>query len=379
MATMTELIICSTCRTADTPRDQRADGEILLETVQAQQAFGRRLDWAAVHVRGVPCTGGCSRACTVAFQAPGKHSYQFGGLHPVEASARALLDCAVLHHQSPDGNLARDARPPLLHKGLLCRLPPYQADRGSNPDRSVADGSQWDQPHECDSDEVNMPEEAFGTQQRDGVYRAIYERRDMRHFAGGTVPEAVMRRLLDAAHHAPSVGFMQPWRFVRVVSRELRAELQALVERERIQTGNALGGRAQEFLRLKVEGLMDAAEVWVVALAENREEHVFGRRTMPQMDLASTACAIQNLWLAARAEGLGMGWVSMFDPLALASLMGMPAGAEPVAILCIGPVHQFYEEPMLQQQRWARRSPLEHVLYEESWGQPLVPRSLPVK
>lgn len=376
MAAMTELIICSTCRTADTPRDQRADGEILLETVQAQQAFGARPDWAAVRVRGVACTGGCSRACTVAFQAPGKHSYQFGGLRPVEAGARALLDCAVLHHQSPDGNLARDARPPVLRNGLLCRLPPYQADRGSDPHGSVAGSSQCDDPKECDSDEVNV-QQAFGAQQREGVYRAIYERRDMRHFAGGTVSETVMRRLLDAAHHAPSVGFMQPWRFVRVVSRELRAELQALVERERIQTGDALGQRAQEFLRLKVEGLMDAAEVWVVALAENREEHVFGRRTMPQMDLASTACAIQNLWLAARAEGLGMGWVSMFDPLALASLMGMPAGAEPVAILCIGPVRQFYEEPMLQQQRWARRSPLDHVLYEESWGQPLASCSSP--
>lgn len=374
---MTELIICTTCRKADTPCDQRSDGEILFETVQAQQAFGERPDWAAVRVRGVACTAGCSHACTVAFQALGKHSYQFGGLRPEVASARALLDCAALHHQSPDGSLARNARPPLLRNGLLCRLPPYQADEGSNHDRSVQSDSNSDCPDGHEMDKVNMPGEAFGTQQREGVYRAIFERRDMRHFAGGTVSEAVMRRLLNAAHHAPSVGFMQPWRFVRVVSHELRAELKALVERERIATGNALGVRAQEFLQLKVEGLTDAAEVWVVAHAENRDEHVFGRRTMPQMDLASTACAIQNLWLAARAEGLGMGWVSMFDPLALASLMGMPDGAEPVAILCIGPVHQFYEEPMLQQQRWAQRCPLDDVLYEESWGQPLAPRSLP--
>lgn len=125
---MTELIICTTCRTADTPREQTAAGEILFETVQAEQAFGDRPDWAAVQVRGIACTAGCSRACTVAFQAPGKHSYQFGDLLPEVASARALLDCAVLHQQSPDGNLARDARPSQLRNGMLCRLPPHRSD-----------------------------------------------------------------------------------------------------------------------------------------------------------------------------------------------------------------------------------------------------------
>jgi 5,6-dimethylbenzimidazole synthase len=220
-----------------------------------------------------------------------------------------------------------------------------------------------DMPH------ASTPDQAFSPAERDAVYRAIAERRDMRHFAGGTVAPEVMRRLLTAAHHAPSVGFMQPWRFVRVASLALRGELQALVEKERLQTAQALGERSSDFMRLKVEGLMDAAEVWVVALAEGRERHVFGRRTLPQMDLASVACAIQNLWLAARAEGLGMGWVSMFDPRAVASLLGMPVGAEPVAVLCIGPVHHFYREPMLQQQRWAQRCALDNVLFEDAWGQ----------
>ena len=218
------------------------------------------------------------------------------------------------------------------------------------------------------------PEHAFSPAERDAVYRAIFERRDMRHFAGGTVAPERMRRLLSAAHHAPSVGFMQPWRFLRVASPELRSGLQALVEQERVLTARALGEREDAFMRLKVEGLTDAAEVWVVALAEGRERHVFGRRTLPQMDLASTACAIQNLWLAARAEGLGMGWVSLFDPVAVAALLGMPEGAEPVAVLCIGPVHHFYEEPMLQQQRWAQRCALDDVLFEDAWGQPLGPR-----
>ncbi len=219
---------------------------------------------------------------------------------------------------------------------------------------------------------------AFSVAEREAVYRAIFERRDMRHFAGGAVDPVVMRRLLMAAHHAPSVGYMQPWRFVRVASHALRADLKALVEQERDQTAQALGERAEAFLRLKVEGLMDAAEVWVVALAEGRERHVFGRRTLPQMDLASVACAIQNLWLAARAEGLGMGWVSMFDPCAVAERLGMPDGAEPVALLCIGPVHRFYDEPMLEQARWSRRATLDNLLFEDAWGQPLVqPSDLP--
>ena len=205
------------------------------------------------------------------------------------------------------------------------------------------------------------------------VYRAIFERRDMRHFAGGTVAPEVMRRLLTAAHHAPSVGFMQPWRFVRVASPALRTQLHALVEQERLLTARALGEREDEFMRLKVEGLLDAAEVWAVALTEGREKHIFGRRTLPQMDLASAACAIQNLWLAARAEGLGVGWVSMFDPVAMAQLLGIPAGAEPIALLCIGPVPAFYDEPMLQQERWAQRCPLDDLLFEDRWGQPMAP------
>lgn len=212
---------------------------------------------------------------------------------------------------------------------------------------------------------------AFSAAERSAVYRAIFERRDMRHFAGGTVAPDVMRRLLTAAHHAPSVGFMQPWRFVRVVSSTLRTQLHELVEQERRVTAQALGEREEAFMRLKVEGLREAAELWVVALADGREKHIFGRRTLPQMDLASAACAIQNLWLAARAEGLGVGWVSLFDPIAVADLLRMPAGAEPIALLCIGPVHAFYEEPMLQKERWAKRCALDDLLFEDTWGQAL--------
>lgn len=208
---------------------------------------------------------------------------------------------------------------------------------------------------------------AFSAAEIDAVYRAIAERRDMRHFRPGAVDAAVLQRLLWAAHHAPSVGYMQPWRFVRITDSALRERMHALVEEERIATAHALGEREDEFMKLKVEGLREAGEVIVVALTEDRERHVFGRRTLPEMDLASVACAIQNMWLAARAEGLGMGWVSIFDPGKLAALLAMPAGARPVAILCIGHVDAFYPKPMLELEQWAERLPLDSLLGENRW------------
>jgi 5,6-dimethylbenzimidazole synthase len=213
-----------------------------------------------------------------------------------------------------------------------------------------------------------MSEHAFSPAERAAVYRAIAERRDMRHFAGGEVAPEVLARLLQAAHQAPSVGLMQPWRFIRITRPPLRQAIQALVEEERLRTAEALGVRGAEFMQLKVEGIGDCAELLVVALMDKREAHVFGRRTLPQMDLASAACAIQNLWLAARAEGLGMGWVSLFDPEALVELLSMPAGSLPVALLCLGPVTAFYEAPMLVQQGWAEARPLSELLFEDQWG-----------
>lgn len=214
-----------------------------------------------------------------------------------------------------------------------------------------------------------LPAHAYSDAERAAIYRAIDERRDMRHFAGGRVAPALLTRLLRAAHHAPSVGFMQPWRFIRIRRPATRAALHALVEAERLRTATALGERGADFMRLKVEGLLDAAEVFAVALADGCEAHVFGRRTLPEMDLASVACAIENLWLAARAEGLGMGWVSLFEPAEVGALLGLPAGARTVALLCLGPVHDFYEAPMLAQERWARRAPLASVVFDEGWGQ----------
>ncbi|MGW8389635.1 5,6-dimethylbenzimidazole synthase [Pseudoduganella sp. HUAS MS19] len=201
----------------------------------------------------------------------------------------------------------------------------------------------------------------------DAVYRVIAERRDVRHFVQGAVDEEVLMRLLAAAHQAPSVGLMQPWRFIRIQSTELREQMYKLVDAERQATGAALGDRNEEFMRLKVEGIRECGEVLVAALMDQREKHIFGRRTLPEMDLASVACAIQNMWLAARAEGLGMGWVSLFDPAKLAALLGIPEGGKPVAIICLGHVAGFYPKPMLELEGWATRGKLADLVYTDRW------------
>ena len=199
------------------------------------------------------------------------------------------------------------------------------------------------------------------------MYRAIHERRDIRHFLPDPVAPEVLQRLLTAAHYAPSVGYMQPWRFIRITDPQLRGMLCELVEQERQRTAEALGEREDEFMRLKVEGIRECGEVLVTALMDQRENHIFGRRTLPEMDLASVACAIQNIWLAARAEGLGLGWVSIFDPEQLRLALNMPEGAKPVAILCLGHVEAFYPRPMLETEGWDTRRELTDLVFENTW------------
>ena len=208
----------------------------------------------------------------------------------------------------------------------------------------------------------------FSATERDTLYSVLHARRDMRHFLPDShIDPRTLERMLQAAHSAPSVGLMQPWRFIRVCAAVLRRQILALVESERLATAQAMGGRDAEFMRLKVEGIRECAELFAVVLAPD-DGTVFGRRTMPQeMALCSAACAIQNLWLAARAENLGMGWVSLFDPQQLADLLACPAGAKPVALLCMGPVHEFYPRPMLEQLDWRQGKALSSVLMEDGW------------
>ena len=217
-----------------------------------------------------------------------------------------------------------------------------------------------------------MSDFRYSAAEIDAVYKVIAQRRDMRHFVPAPIEPAIFAKLLAAAHHAPSVGLMQPWRFIRITDLNLRKKIVEQVQEERLNTANALGNcesaeRESEFMRLKVEGIMQCAEVLVAALCDHREAHIFGRRTLPEMDLASVSCAIQNMWLAARAEGLGMGWVSMFEPTKLSALLQIPQGAKPIAILCLGHVEKFYEQPMLVETGWATEKPLNELVSENTW------------
>lgn len=202
----------------------------------------------------------------------------------------------------------------------------------------------------------------------EAVYRAIAGRRDVRHFIDEPLAPELLQRLLAAAHAAPSVGLSQPWSFIHITDAALRQQIHTLVETERRRTAAALGEREDEFLRLKVEGVRECAELLVVAVRDGGDQEIFGRRTLPQMSLASAACAIQNLWLAARAEGVGVGWVSMFDPQALATLLDLPDDLGPMAVLCIGATADFSDQPQLQRDGWRSPRPLSDFVRENRWS-----------
>jgi len=214
-----------------------------------------------------------------------------------------------------------------------------------------------------------MNDHSFSEAEKAALYKAMAQRRDMRHFNSEPLDPKTLDKILYAAHLAPSVGLMQPWRFIRVKNTDLRRQLHAIVNEERIKTAEALGERKDEFCQLKVEGVLSCSDVLIAALPDKREEHIFGRRTLPEMDLASLSCAIQNMWLAARAEGIGMGWVSIFEPESLKKLFKMPEGSAPVAILCIGHVDKFYEKPMLEIEKWAEATPLDQKVFDDYWGE----------
>jgi 5,6-dimethylbenzimidazole synthase len=213
---------------------------------------------------------------------------------------------------------------------------------------------------------------AFSPAECAAVYRAILERRDCRHFRPDPLPDEVIDRLLAAAHHAPSVGFMQPWNFLLVRSVEIRRQIRAAFERANAAAAERFPGeRGETYRNLKLEGILDSP--LNVCVTCDRSRHgpvVLGRTIQPEMDLYSTVCAVQNLWLAARAEGVGVGWVSIIDPNDLRTILGIPEAVVPVAYLCLGYVHEFPPEPELQRLGWLDRIELSPLVFEDHWGNP---------
>ena len=212
---------------------------------------------------------------------------------------------------------------------------------------------------------------AYGDAEREAVYRAIRERRDVRvGFRPDPVPDDVLVRVLEAAHHAPSVGFSQPWDFVVIHDRGTRARVRDLVQRQREAYARALpGARARTFSGLKVEAILDTPLNIVVTVDPTRGgRHTLGRHVQPQTAAYSTALAVENLWLAARAEGLGVGWVSFFSERELARELDLPPHLEIVAYLCVGYVEEFPPEPELSLGGWAQRRPLSWAVHWEQYG-----------
>jgi nicotinate-nucleotide--dimethylbenzimidazole phosphoribosyltransferase len=206
---------------------------------------------------------------------------------------------------------------------------------------------------------------------RQAVYDVIAERRDVRRFRSDEVPEDVLERVLQAAHCAPSVGLMQPWRLIVIRSPETRAEVRRLAQRERLRQSDRFDARARQFLDQKIEGVVEAPVGVCVCCDHGRPGvEVLGRGTIPETDVYSTACAIENLWLAARAEGLGVGWVSFYRPDDMRLLLGLPARADPIAYLCLGWPDERPVRPGLEATGWSARTALDDVVMHERWDEP---------
>jgi 5,6-dimethylbenzimidazole synthase len=212
---------------------------------------------------------------------------------------------------------------------------------------------------------------AFPAEWRRGVYAAITRRRDMRSFRPEPIPWEILGRVLAAAHHAGSVGFMQPWNFIVIEDLELRRAIRAHVEAERLRGAEAFTGeRRDKYLAYKLEGILEAPlNICVTCDRERAGAAVIGRHTVRDTDLYSTCAAVQNLWLAARAEGLGVGWVSILEPDQLRRILDVPSHVVPVAYLCVGAVEDFPDRPMLETTGWRARLRLRDVVHTDRWGQ----------
>ncbi len=209
----------------------------------------------------------------------------------------------------------------------------------------------------------------FSAAERASVYKVIADRRDVRRFRPDPVPEDVLERILAAAHQAPSVGLMQPWRLIVVRSTETKLGMRRLAQRERLRQADRFDERTAHFLDQKVEGVVEAP-LGICVCCDHGEPgtEVLGRGTIPETDVYSAACAIENLWLAARAEGLGIGWVSFYRPDDLRSLLGIPERVDPMAWLCVGWPDERPVRPGLEAAGWASRVAVEDVVMEERWS-----------
>ncbi|WDM02991.1 5,6-dimethylbenzimidazole synthase [Alicyclobacillus cycloheptanicus] len=240
--------------------------------------------------------------------------------------------------------------------------------RVTNPHRKAVPAPNIEQSAGVDKPPVPLD---FSEEERAAVYKAILARRDIRVFLPDKIPDDVLGRILSAGHHGPSVGYMQPWNFIVIDDRSTLQRLQEVVERERVAAAEHYRDLKRDYyLRLKVEGLLQAPLTLCVTNDSTRGgPHVLGRNTIPETDLMSTACAIENMWLAARAEGVAMGWVSIYRKEDVRSILRIPDHVDPVALLTVGYTPHFPDIPVLERVGWGRRLPFDSVVYFNAWEQ----------
>ncbi|MFE0104247.1 nicotinate-nucleotide--dimethylbenzimidazole phosphoribosyltransferase [Streptomyces sp. NPDC059009] len=255
--------------------------------------------------------------------------------------------------------------------------PEQQAPEHLAPEELAPEEPASDQPT---AEPTGTPAPGYDEAEREAVLRVMRERRDIRNgFRSDAIPHEVLLRVLEAAHTAPSVGHSQPWDFVVIRSAETRRTMHELAMRQKDAYAKSLPkGRAKQFKELKIEAILDTPVNIVVTADPTRGgRHTLGRHTQPQMAPYSSALAVENLWLAARAEGLGVGWVSFFDEREMVRTLGLPEHLEVVAYLCVGYVDEFPDEPELMQAGWSKRRPLSWVVHEETYGRRALPGEEP--
>jgi len=214
--------------------------------------------------------------------------------------------------------------------------------------------------------------EKFSDEEKNGLYKAIYSRRDVRsHFTSDPIEDEVLTRILNAAHHAPSVGFSQPWNFILIKDYETRNKIKESFEIERKRSSKLVDEpKRSKYLSFKLEGILDSpVNVCVTYDPSKFGPFVIGKSSIPDTGLYSVCCAIQNLWLAARTEGIGLGWVSILSNEILKKQLQLPEHILPVAYLCLGHVNEFAKKPDLETAGWLDRLELKDVVFYEKWEQ----------
>jgi len=247
----------------------------------------------------------------------------------------------------------------LKHHTLHGQAAPFVSTRQGNVMKSI-------------SAPATQDTHAFSEEARAAVYQAIFQRRDVRgQFLPKPVPDEVLSRVLTAAHHAPSVGFMQPWNFLVVKSYAVKRRVHDAFAVAHAQAAEMFeGDKRATYQTLKLEGIVESpVGICITCDRARTGPVVIGRTHIPTMDLYSSVCAVQNLWLAARAEGLGVGWVSIFNENALQEALNIPPNITPIAYLCVGYVSHFKDKPELETAGWLPRLPIQDLLYFDSWGQ----------